>query len=209
MKLKVCGMKINDNIKEVAKLLPDFMGFIFWPKTKRFFSEKEISIPNHVKKVGVFVNQDLDLIKKNVKKFGLDFVQLHGNENKEFCSEVNSFCKVIKVFHLSENFNFEKLAPFEKLCKYYLFDTKSEKYGGSGQKFNWSILKNYNSSKGFFISGGIDISDVNRIIELKKMKLPIFGIDVNSKFEIRPGLKNKTKIEKLINKLNNENILQH
>ena len=113
MKLKVCGMKINDNIKEVAKLLPDFMGFIFWPKTKRFFSEKEISIPNHVKKVGVFVNQDLDLIKKNVKKFGLDFVQLHGNENQEFCSEVNSFCKVIKVFHLSENFNFEKLIPYE------------------------------------------------------------------------------------------------
>ena len=209
MKLKVCGMKINDNIKEVAKLLPDFMGFIFWPKTKRFFSEKEISIPNHVKKVGVFVNQDLDLIKKNVKKFGLDFVQLHGNENQEFCSEVNSFCKVIKVFHLSENFNFEKLIPYEKLCEYYLFDTKSEKYGGSGQKFNWSVLKNYSSSKGFFLSGGIDISDVNRIIELKKMKLPIFGIDVNSKFEIRPGLKNKTKIEKLINKLNNENILQH
>ena len=149
-------MKINDNIKEVAKLLRDFMGFIFWPKTKRFFSEKEISIPNHVKKVGVFVNQDLDLIKKNVKKFGLDFVQLHGNENQEFCSEVNSF-----------------------------------------------------SSKGFFLSGGIDISDVNRIIELKKMNIPIFGIDINSKFEIRPGLKNKTKIEKLINKLNNENILQH
>ena len=101
-------MKINDNIKEILRnFFLILWDLFFGQKQKDFFSEKEISIPNHVKKVGVFVNQDLDLIKKNVKKFGLDFVQLHGNENQEFCSEVNSFfCKVIKVFHLSENFNF-------------------------------------------------------------------------------------------------------
>ena len=201
MKLKVCGMKFSKNIDEVGRLQPDFMGFIFWPKTKRFFSERKIILPKNIKKVGVFVNQDLEFIKYKVKEFNLDYVQLHGDEDLEFCNSVHSITKTIKVFHIDNNFDFQKLIPFENSADYFLFDTKSESFGGSGMKFEWDILKKYNLKTSFFLSGGIDIGDLKKILELKKMKIPIFGIDINSKFELRPGLKNKFKIENLINKL--------
>jgi len=201
MKLKVCGMKFSENINEVGRLQPDFMGFIFWPNTKRFFSDKKINLPKNIKKVGVFVNQDLAFIKEKAKEFNLDFIQLHGNEDLKFCNSVRSFAKTIKVFHIDNNFDFQKLLPFENCVNYFLFDTKCESFGGSGMKFEWDILKKYNLKTSFFLSGGIDIDDLKKILELKKMEIPIFGIDINSKFELRPGLKNKLKIQNLINKL--------
>tara|TARA_B100001057_G_scaffold300346_1_gene300502 strand:- start:899 stop:1438 length:540 start_codon:yes stop_codon:yes gene_type:complete len=177
------------------------MGFIFWPNTKRFFSDKKINLPKNIKKVGVFVNQDLAFIKEKAKEFNLDFIQLHGNEDLKFCNSVRSFAKTIKVFHIDNNFDFQKLLPFENCVNYFLFDTKCESFGGSGMKFEWDILKKYNLKTSFFLSGGIDIDDLKKILELKKMEIPIFGIDINSKFELRPGLKNKLKIQNLINKL--------
>ena len=201
MKLKVCGMKFSENINEVGRLQPDFMGFIFWPNTKRFFSDTKINLPKNIKKVGVFVNQDLAFIKEKAKEFSLDFIQLHGNEDLKFCNSVHSFAKTIKVFHIDNNFDFQKLLPFENCVNYFLFDTKCESFGGSGMKFEWNILKKYNLKTSFFLSGGIDIDDLKKILELKKMEIPIFGIDINSKFELRPGLKNKLKIQNLINKL--------
>ena len=194
-------MKFSKNIDEVGRLQPDFMGFIFWPKTKRFFSERKIILTKNIKKVGVFVNQDYDLIINKINQFNLDFVQLHGNESSEFCNKIKAHCKVIKVFNIGKEFDFKKLNLFEKVCDYFLFDTKGDSYGGNGIKFDWKILKKYNSKKPFLLSGGIDIIDFPDVLNIEKLKIPLLGIDINSKFETKPGLKDFKKVNELINKM--------
>ncbi len=200
MKLKVCGMKYSQNITEIENLFPDFMGFIFYEKSKRFFNQPEINLNNKVKRVGVFVNENIQEIKNKIKKYKLDYVQLHGEENVNFCHSLQPFVKIIKVFKIDYNFNFKKTEEFEEVCDYFLFDTKSHLHGGSGKKFDWDLLKNYNCKKDFFLSGGIDIGDIE---EIKKIVYgyPIAGIDVNSKFELDNLEKDKKKINLLIKKL--------
>ncbi len=200
MKLKVCGMKHSQNITEIESLFPDLMGFIFYEKSKRFFNQPEINLNNKVKRVGVFVNENIQEIKNKIKKYKLDYVQLHGEENVNFCHSLQPFAKIIKVFKIDYNFNFKKTEEFEEVCDYFLFDTKSQLHGGSGKKFDWNLLKNYNCKKDFFLSGGIDISDIE---EIKKIvnSYPIAGIDVNSKFELDNLEKDKEKINLLIKKL--------
>ena len=200
MKLKVCGMKYSQNITEIENLFPDLMGFIFYEKSKRFFNQPEINLNNKVKRVGVFVNENIQEIKNKIKKYKLDYVQLHGEENVNFCHSLQTFVKIIKVFKIDYNFNFKKTEEFDKVCDYFLFDTKSQLHGGSGKKFDWDLLKNYNCKKDFFLSGGIDISDIE---EIKKIvnSYPIAGIDVNSKFELDNLEKDKEKINLLIKKL--------
>jgi phosphoribosylanthranilate isomerase len=200
MKLKVCGMKYSQNITEIENLFPDLMGFIFYEKSKRFFNQPEINLNSKVKRVGVFVNENIQEIKNKIKKYKLDYVQLHGEENVNFCNSLQPFVKIIKVFKIDYNFNFKKTEEFEEVCDYFLFDTKSQLHGGSGKKFDWDLLKNYNCKKDFFLSGGIDISDIE---EIKKIvnSYPIAGIDVNSKFELENLEKDKEKINLLIKKL--------
>jgi len=200
MKLKVCGMKYPQNITEIESLKPDLMGFIFYKKSKRFFNQPEINLNNKVKRVGVFVNENIQEIKNKIKKYKLDYVQLHGEENVNFCHSLKPFVKIIKVFKIDYNFNFKKTEEFEEVCDYFLFDTKSQLHGGSGKKFDWDLLKNYNCKKDFFLSGGIDIGDIE---EIKKIvnSYPIAGIDVNSKFELDNLEKDKKKINLLIKKL--------
>ena len=200
MKLKVCGMKYSQNITEIENLFPDLMGFIFYEKSKRFFNLPEINLNNKVKRVGVFVNENIQEIKNKIKKYKLDYVQLHGEENVNFCHSLKPFVKIIKVFKIDYNFNFKKTEEFEEVCDYFLFDTKSQLHGGSGKKFDWDLLKNYNCKKDFFLSGGIDISDIE---EIKKIvnSYPIAGIDINSKFELDNLEKDKEKINLLIKKL--------
>lgn len=201
MKLKVCGMKLENNISEISKLNPDFMGFIFWPKSKRFFNEKSIRISNKINKVGVFVNQDYDFIIDKINNFELDFVQLHGEEDYQFCKKIKTQCKLIKVFNIGADFDFEILNSFESVCDYFLFDTKGDSYGGNGIKFDWKLLKKYPSKKPFLLSGGIDLKDFTEILEIKELKIPLVGIDINSKFEYEPGLKNIKKVEELLKKM--------
>jgi phosphoribosylanthranilate isomerase len=200
MKLKVCGMKYSQNITEIENLFPDLMGFIFYEKSKRFFNLPEINLNNKVKRVGVFVNENIQEIKNKIKKYKLDYIQLHGDENVNFCHSLQPFVKIIKVFKIDYNFNFKKTEEFEEVCDYFLFDTKSQLHGGSGKKFDWDLLKNYNCKKDFFLSGGIDISDIE---EIKKIvnSYPIAGIDINSKFELDNLEKDKEKINLLIKKL--------
>ena len=200
MKLKVCGMKYSQNITEIENLFPDLMGFIFYEKSKRFFNLPEINLNNKVKRVGVFVNENIQEIKNKIKKYKLDYIQLHGDENVNFCHSLQPFVKIIKVFKIDYNFNFKKTEEFEEVCDYFLFDTKSQLHGGSGKKFDWNLLKNYNCKKDFFLSGGIDIGDIE---EIKKIvnSYPIAGIDVNSKFELDNLEKDKKKINLLIKKL--------
>ena len=187
-KIKICGMKYSENILEVSQLLPDYLGFIFYEKSSRFFDGEIPEISESVKKVGVFVNATLEEIKSKIKKYDLDLIQLHGNETPEFCSNLKQeSIEVIKVFSVDDDFDFQILEAYENVCDYFLFDTKGKLHGGNGFTFNWQILEKYKSKKPLFLSGGIGIEEIEKI---KTLNLPIFAIDVNSKFETEPGLKN-------------------
>ena len=200
MKLKVCGMKFSENISEIESLKPDFMGFIFYKKSKRFFNESKLILNDKINRVGVFVNQEINEVIDNIKKYKLDYVQLHGEEDVRYCLSIKSICKVIKVFKIDDTFNFDKVKKFENVSDYYLFDTKTNLHGGSGKKFNWEILKNYNSKKYFFLSGGISENDIEEIKKIRKI-YPIIGIDINSKFELPNLKKDRAKIKSLIKKI--------
>ncbi len=197
-------MKYPENILEVSTLLPDYLGFIFWEKSSRYFDLEIPKIPESIKKVGVFVNATLEEILLKIKKYNLNLVQLHGNESPEFCKELKkSTIKIIKVFSVNDDFNFSALEPFEAVCDYFLFDTKGKLPGGNGITFNWQILKKYHSRKPFFLSGGIGLDDIKNI---KKLNLPIYAIDVNSKFEIEAGLKNIELLKSFKNNLQTLNL---
>ncbi len=221
LKLKVCGMK--HNVAEVAELQPDYLGFIFYDGSKRNYHSEEIpSLPFAIKKVGVFVNASLEEIMKTGKKYNLDIIQLHGEESPNFCAslkeEINLEISTVdseqfksdeyffqpeiwKVFSIKDNFDFEILKSYESLVEKFLFDTKGKNKGGNGFTFNWEILKNYISKTPFILSGGIGIEEVENIKEVLKWNLPIYGIDVNSKFETAPGLKNIDELKKFKNEL--------
>ena len=145
-------------------------------------------LPKYIKKVGVFVDESIEIIQSKIEKYNLDCIQLHGTESVEFCQKLKELpIEIIKVFSIKDNFNFEILNEFESVCDYFLFDTKGELPGGNGATFDWNLLKKYPSNKPFFLSGGIGIEEIKL---LKIMNLPVYGIDVNSKFETEPGLKN-------------------
>jgi phosphoribosylanthranilate isomerase len=201
MKLKICGMKYPDNILEVGSLLPDYMGFIFWEKSARYFDGVIPDLPKSIKKVGVFVNESIAVIEEKIAKYDLQAIQLHGKESVEFCSElknkIDPSIEIFKVFSADENFDFSVLKAYEPVCDYFLFDTKGKLPGGNGTTFDWRILENYPSTKPFFLSGGIGIDELDSINEISKTNLPIYAIDVNSKFEIEPGLKNISLLKKI------------
>ena len=196
MKLKICGMKYRANIQEVAALQPDYLGFIFYEKSPRFCNDELPEIPNTIAKVGVFVNAPLSEILNKIKAYNLQLVQLHGEESPEICEVLRLInIKVIKTFSIDDTFDFETLRPYEPVCDYFLFDTKGKHYGGNGTTFNWEILKKYPSQKPFFLSGGIGLEEISK---LKQLNLPIYALDVNSKFETEPGLKNSNACKKII-----------
>ncbi len=194
MKIKICGMKYPENILEVGALLPDYMGFIFWKKSARNFDGSIPELPKSIKKVGVFVNDSLDEIIEKIKKYDLQAVQLHGDESVEFCKllkkNIPNLTDVIKVFPILDTFDFGILNPYEEVCDFFLFDTKGKLPGGNGTTFDWKVLEKYPSTKPFFLSGGIGIEEFDSIKEILKTNLPIYVIDLNSKLEIEPGLKN-------------------
>ena len=202
MKLKVCGMKYLNNMEAVAKLRPDFLGFIFYDKSSRFFNGNLPYLPQAIKKVGVFVNEDLETLQSIIKEQKLDVVQLHGQESPEYCSQLEN-AEIIKVFSIKDTFNFSVLLPYEEVCDYYLFDTKGKLPGGNGYTFNWNVLKDYPSTKPFFLSGGIGLKEVEKLkdfIDSPASKY-CYSLDVNSKFEINPGVKNINDLEKFKNEL--------
>lgn len=206
MKLKVCGLKHQNNIEELSSLSIDYMGFIFYKKSPRYI-DNEIdfdfmkSVPKSIKKVGVFVNENSHSIISSVTNYDLDLIQLHGEESAEFCKELKANVKIIKAFQITETFDFRILGSYLDSVDYFLFDTPTENYGGCGQSFNWKILEKYNYSTPFFLSGGINEEHIE---ELKKIKFPqLMAIDINSKFETEPGLKNIERVKQFILKLNN------
>ncbi len=206
LKLKVCGM--NKNTTEVAALKPDYLGFIFWKPSKRYFEGPMPSIPHSLKKVGVFVDATISEIAKKVKTYGLLLVQLHGKEAPTFCDELKKVIpqiKIIKVFSMKEDFDFDQLKYFEDVCDYYLFDTKGKLPGGNGYAFNWEVLKKYPSTKPYFLSGGIGLEEIDSIKDFMKRPEAQYCevIDINSKFEDEPGFKNIEKLKEFKKKLEN------
>lgn len=202
--VKICGMKYSENIRAVAELQPDFMGFIFYPKSPRYAEPLDIvtlnAMPPTIKKIGVFVNENLENILTICYKYKLDGVQLHGTELVEMCRELKKVGYiVIKAFPVAEAYNFKVTKAYEGVCDYFLFDTKTDAYGGSGVKFNWGILDEYEGETPFLLSGGIAADDAEAILKIEHPKFA--GIDLNSKFEIKPGLKDAVLLKRFLNQL--------
>jgi len=203
LKIKVCGLKFTANREAVEKLPLDFLGFIFYPESKRFVGKNpESGLFNTTQqKVAVFVDEAVSEIFNIVQDFGFEYVQLHGKEKPETCRILKDRgIKVIKAFNLNEHFDFSSLEAYEDHVYFFLFDTKTYLPGGSGEKFNWDILKSYSGENLFFLSGGIKPEDTEKIRHFYHPKL--FGIDLNSGFEDEPGLKNIRVLSELIDRVN-------
>ena len=186
---KVCGMREAQNIRDVEALGIDWMGFIFWEKTKRNVASKPSYLPKRCKRVGVFVDADIDFIEQKQKDFGLNIIQLHGKESPEFCKMVKKRLgtTVMKAFSFKTAEDVTKTDEYEGACDYFLFDTPTPNAGGSGKMFDWSLLDSYKGSTPFILSGGIGIGSVEALKAFSHDKWA--GIDVNSKFEVEPALK--------------------
>ena len=213
-------MKYVENILQVAELQPDYLGFIFYEKSKRNFEGIIPELSNSIKKTGVFVNEYKEIVISLVEEYRLDAIQLHGDEsadyiiklkkqlaenralfieeNKQIKKKKNQHyiskneIEIIKVFGIKNEFNFDVLKPYLEVVDFFLFDTKGKERGGNGTKFDWSVLEKYPFEKPFFLSGGIGLEDVDNVLSFlrRQESKHCIGLDVNSKFEIEPGLKN-------------------
>lgn len=204
MKLKVCGIKKVEQLQQLQKLGVDYAGLIFYEGSKRYAHEKLYSFKSQIrnleiKKVGVFVNANMGFLKSLIQYYYLDAVQLHGDETPQVCESVRSRAEVIKVFRIGDaTKNIDKLIkPFQAVCDYFLFDTDTAAYGGSGKRFDWTVLEKAAINKPFFLSGGIGPEDVGL---LKTFTHPfLYAVDVNSRFEVRPGVKDMGLLKPFVN----------
>ena len=193
MVIKVCGMREPENIREAEALGIDLMGFIFWPKSSRFVSERPAYLPTRCKRVGVFVDEHIEEVQR------LDIIQLHGHESPDYIRQLHLSCSLIKAFNIATIDDFTACIPYEGLVDYFLFDTKGQRVGGNGQKFDWRVLKAYRGQTPFLLSGGIGPDDDLRI---KAFCHPRYaGIDLNSRFELSPGLKDIDSIKRFLEKV--------
>lgn len=190
LKLKVCGMRNEKNLEHLVVVKPDYIGFIFHEASRRYV-QKQISVPKpkDVKYVGVFVDEDLESILEKIESYQLDMVQLHGQESPAFCQSISKRgIQVIKAFNIDTKTDFNQVNSYSGSCDFFLFDAKGKLPGGNGHSFNWETLKHYNGDTRFFLSGGISLSMAWKIKYLQHPKL--YAIDINSKFEYAPALKN-------------------
>lgn len=203
VKIKICGLREPDNILAVAACRPDFIGLIFYSKSPRFVGYDFVlpQLPEGIRKVGVFVNEDPGLVSYEVRNYGLDLVQLSGTETPEDCRDVKkSGAGIIKVFHIGPDFKFNQTDAFADVCDYFLFDTRSEGWGGSGKSFDWSLLSRYAGRIPFFLAGGLTPENA---AAARSLKHPMFcGLDFNSGVEVRPGFKDISLIKNVIQTVN-------
>ena len=197
MIVKVCGMRDTENIREAEALGINLMGFIFWPKSSRFVSERPAYLPNRVKRVGVFVNEDIETVKSLSDEYSLDYIQLHGHESPEYVAQMER--PVIKAISVNDRDDIATYKAYEDIVDYFLFDTKCQSVGGSGLQFDWSVLDAYDGKKPFLLSGGIGPEDAEKV---KNFSHPqCIGIDLNSRFETAPALKDINKLKQFLEQL--------
>ena len=201
MKIKVCGLRQAENIAAVGALPLDFVGFIFYPKSSRFVADKpEISLPEQVQRVGVFVNASVAKIEEKANLFELDYLQLHGDESPELCQKLaQKGYSIIKAFGVDNSFDWAVLEAYVPHCAFFLLDTKGVSYGGNGIQFDWEILKQYPYKVPFLLSGGIAPDSIEA---LRSLDIPqLYGIDINSRFEEAPAIKNVPLIHQFIEEI--------
>lgn len=205
-KLKICGMKDPENIQEIAALSPDFLGFIFWEPSRRFCDLETLpDLPENIQKVGVFVNPGLMEVFLTAKNKQLDYIQLHGKEKPEFCKKLKKLgLKLIKAFSIDETFDFKTMKKYSDVVDYFLLDTKGKNPGGNGITFNWKLLEQYSYDKPYFLSGGIGLEQTAQLQEFLKTKAAqhCFAIDINSRFETAPGIKNVEQLNQFQQQIN-------
>ena len=204
LKIKICGMRDPENIREVAGLKPDYMGFIYYPGSGRFagsLSPADIAdLPEEIQKVGVFVNSPLKEVLSISGHMGFHTVQLHGSEHPGYCKSLKeSGLEIIKAVGVGQGKGFEGLAAYRDCCAMFLLDTAGPGFGGTGRKFGWDVLKSYDLDVPFFLSGGIGLPDAGSILKLDHPGL--FGVDLNSRFETEPGVKNRQDLSEFILKI--------
>lgn len=205
MIVKVCGMRNPDNIRQVDTLQSvNWMGFIFWPHSKRFASEFPEYMPIHTKRVGVFVDEDIEQVKRIADDYALDLIQLHGHESPDYCQQLREW-EIIKAFNIATPSDLESTKPYEGIADYFLFDTKGKSVGGNGEKFDWNVLNHYNGDTPFLLSGGIGPDDAERIKALFALDgFPTdkcIGIDLNSGFETAPAMKDTALLRSFLSQL--------
>ncbi|NBC82281.1 MAG: phosphoribosylanthranilate isomerase [Bacteroidetes bacterium] len=204
-KIKVCGMKEYENIQALISLNPDYIGYIFYPKSKRYVGENPDTtifsiVPGNIKKVGVFVNTELEAVLDKVNKYGLQMVQLHGGESEDYCKQLKEQgIEIIKTFSIQNVLPVNVMMRYQPLVDYFLFDTRTPRFGGSGEKFDWKILESYALEKPVFLSGGIGPDDAAGI---KEMDMPFVQVlDINSRFELEPGYKNVDAVKYFVQEI--------
>jgi len=209
IRIKVCGVTMPSQLEVLDDMGVDLAGFIFYPKSPRYMVNK---IPpdylrkfkGKIAKVGVFVNMPYEELMRTVEDYRLDVVQLHGDEIPRYCEQVSNYITVVKAFRLSENDPIEWMAKsYDEACDMYMFDTLGAGYGGTGKKFDWNVLKNSVINKLFFLSGGIELGDVQKLKDFEKEEIAkkIFAVDINSKFETSPGVKDLEKVRAFVESL--------
>lgn len=208
MRIKVCGMTLIEQVEALPDIGATFAGFIFYPKSPRYvfrhLTSAQIKKVNSINKVGVFVNASVDEVLLMVDECRLHMVQLHGDESPKFCERIADYVSVVKAFRLSDNDSIEwMIKPYMDVCDMFMFDTMGAGYGGTGKKFDWNILKGSTIGKPFFLSGGIQPEDTNALkaFQEEPVARAMFAIDINSKFETTPGVKDMKKVEQFITEL--------
>ncbi len=221
--IKVCGMREPNNIREVESAVANsklytlrsaegrlqgknstlfLMGFIFWPKSSRYVSERPAYLPTQCKRVGVFVDEDIEMVKRIADEYCLDYIQLHGHESPDYCAELAGY-KLIKAFNIATAADFALTEAYEGMADIFLFDTKGKSVGGNGEKFDWNVLSEYRGETPFLLSGGIGPDDAkfltSHLSPLTSKKC--VGIDLNSRFELAPGLKDINKLKQFLEQL--------
>lgn len=205
--IKVCGMKHADNVSAVSELPIDLIGLIFYGKSPRNVAGEDQQLIDNLEsisqeKVGVFVNAEISFVLEKVGNYRLDYIQLHGDESPEYCADLKSIwptIKIIKAFAVDADFDFSCTKPYEPFCDLFLFDTKGINRGGNGLAFDWNLLNNYKGETSFLLSGGIGLENV---AEVSKIFFPkMAGVDLNSRFEVEPGLKDVEKLKEFISKI--------
>ncbi len=201
MIIKVCGMRDPENIRSAERLDIQWLGFIFWEKSSRYVSAPPVYLPTKQKRVGVFVDATIKEVMEKIREYALDIIQLHGKESPTYIRHLRSLCgdhvaAIIKALNIATKEDLKKTKPYECIVDYFLFDTKAKMVGGNGTQFDWSVLSAYHGDTPFILSGGIGPGDAEKV---KAFHHPMLaGIDLNSRFETAPGLKDIEKLKHFI-----------